>query len=145
MQQIRLDNGISIVNFSSPHPFHFITGEVLPACDADWVKKMSLDIEETETKLQTEPSRNVKNVKTWTDIELYISIPEVVENWIEKLTEDVRIDIVIVPFMMLQAMKDNNIFCVHKTNLSGLNTHKFRTIRVADRITKEIYSDRFCI
>ena len=47
---INLNNGIRIVNFSSPHPFNFVTGEILPACEKEWVRKMSLDIAETNSK-----------------------------------------------------------------------------------------------
>jgi len=119
-----------IINFSSPHSFEFITGEVLPARDEDWVKKMSLDITEAESK--REETLSGQN-KSWTDIELTIKIPEKVKAVIDQLRDDNRIDIVLVPFMMLQAMKDAN-----------LNIDKFRTIRVADRISKKIYSDRFC-
>ncbi|MDP6770943.1 MAG: hypothetical protein QF704_09640, partial [Anaerolineales bacterium] len=29
---IKLDNGLNVVNYSSPHPYTFDTGEVLPMC-----------------------------------------------------------------------------------------------------------------
>ena len=130
MQRLHLKNGIAIVNFSSPHPFEFNTGEKLGACDADWTKKMSLDIKETETVTS---SNEYLPVRTWTDVQLNISIPKDVKKVLDELTNDRYVDIVLVPFMMLEAMKSE-----------GLNTSKFRTIRVADRITKEIYPDRFC-
>ena len=39
---IVLNNGLTVVNYSSPHPYTFDTGEVLPACDQDLVTKHSL-------------------------------------------------------------------------------------------------------
>ncbi|MAH43347.1 hypothetical protein CL614_06575 [archaeon] len=130
MQRLHLQNGIAIVNFSSPHSFKFITGEELGACDVDWTKKMALNIKETETVTL---SNEYSPERTWTDVQLDISIPKNVKKVLDELTNDRYVDIVLVPFMMLEAMKSE-----------GLNTSKFRTIRIADRITKEIYSDRFC-
>src|SRR3990167_10841593 len=33
--KVTLRSGITIANFSSPHPFRFTTGEELPGCDAE--------------------------------------------------------------------------------------------------------------
>jgi len=52
---ITLDNGITIANWSSPHPFTFTTGEVLPACEPDRAKEMSLKIKETKVPYSNMP------------------------------------------------------------------------------------------
>ena len=135
---ITLDNGITIANWSSPHSFTFTTGEILPGCWPKRVNEMSLDITETEVPYSNMP--DVLNDKTndvkvlWNDIRIKVSIPNIVRTDLIKLQRNKSIDIILVPFMLLSAMSE-----------SGLNRGKCRVIRVADRVTKEIYPDRFCI
>ena len=124
---ITLSNGLTIANFSSPHPFNFITGEVLPACDDTWAKEMMLDINETEYHVN-------EDGLVWTDVSLKIDVPKNVRTELYKLMHNSAIDIVLVPHMVLQAMKDYPMI-----------TDKCRVIRCADRITKEIYPAKFCI
>ena len=128
---ITLENGINIANFSSPHPFNFITGEILPACEDKWSNRMKLDIEEIE---HSDPEGFGIE---WVDVELKISIPRHVREALYILMHYDHIDIILVPHMVLQAMKNHNGH--------GMITDKCRVIRCADRITKEIYSDKFCI
>jgi hypothetical protein len=125
---ITLKNGINIANFSSPHPFNFITGEILPACEDKWSNRMKLDIEEIE---HSDPEGFGIE---WVDVELKISIPKHVREALYILMHYDDIDIILVPHMVLQAMKNHSMI-----------TDKCRVIRCADRITKEIYSDKFCI
>jgi len=127
---IILKNGIRIANFSSPHPFNFVTGERLLACEDEWVNKMKLDIEEVEY------FHGGSGIE-WVDVELKISIPKHVREALYILMHDSHIDIILVPHMVLQAMKNHKKY--------GMITDKCRVIRCADRITKEIYSDKFCI
>ena len=124
---ITLSNGLTIANFSSPHPFIFTTGEVLPACEDAWAKEMMLDINETEYPVN-------EDGLMWTDVSLKIDVPKNVRTELYKLMHKNAVDIVLVPHMVLQAMKDHPMI-----------TDKCRVIRVADRITKEIYPDKFCI
>ncbi len=135
---IELNNGIKIANWSSPHSFTFVTGEVLPACDNDRAKEMALDIKETEVPYSNVPdvlmgkSNNVKVL--WNDIRMQTTIPKPVRADLVKLQRSKSIDIILVPFMMLSAMKD-----------SSMPIGKCRVIRRVSRISKEIYSDKFCI
>lgn len=121
---ITLDNGIRIANWSSPHEFKFTTGEILPACPPERAKAMSLDIDET-----------VVNQEKWDDIVLDTNIPDSVYEDIEELKYNDEIDIILVPFMVLDALKSSYPWIADKC----------RVIRVADRVTKEIYPDKFCI
>jgi len=52
--RIILGNGLHIVNFSSPHPFHFITGEQLPACDTDRASRFPAITSEEEERQYTQ-------------------------------------------------------------------------------------------
>jgi len=133
---ITLDNGLTIANFSSPHPFKFTTGEVLPACDDKWVKKMSLGIEEKVVKSAYGLSlgRRKDNPVQISDIRISTYMIQTLVDAIDKLNEDDNIDIVLIPLMLMKALKDG-----------GWPHKKCRCIRVADRITKEIYPDKFCI
>tara|TARA_R100001480_G_scaffold31749_1_gene43064 strand:- start:102 stop:530 length:429 start_codon:yes stop_codon:yes gene_type:complete len=135
---ITLDNGLRIANWSSPHPFKFNTGEVLPACEPNRAKSMSLKIEETEVPYSNMPDTlngKADDVKVlWNDIRIKVSIPDVVHIDLMKLQRNKSIDIILVPFMLLSAMSQ-----------AGLDRGKCRVIRVADRVTKEIHPDRFCI
>ena len=124
---ITLNNGITIANWSSPHEFKFTTGEVLPACTPERVNAMSIDIDET-----------VVSNKKWDDIKIKTSIPDVVRDDLKILQDDEDIDIILVPFMVLSAMKSLLM-------MKYPYFFKLRVIRVADRVTKEIYPDRFCI
>ena len=141
---ITLKNGINIANFSSPHPFNFITGEILPACEDKWSNRMKLHIEEIEhtNSIETINGTNFA-LKMSTDkvcvvdVELKISIQRHVREALYILMHYDDIDIILVPHMVLQAMKNHNGH--------GMITDKCRVIRCADRITKEIYSDKFCI
>ena len=124
---ITLSNGLTIANFSSPHPFNFTTGEVLPACDDAWAKEMMLDIDETEYHVN-------EDGLVWTDVSLKIDVPSNVRIELYELMHSDDIDIILVPHMVLQAMKDH-----------PMRIDKCRVIRCADRVTKEIYPDKFCI
>ena len=137
---VTLSNGLTVANFSSPHPFNFTTGEVLPACDSEWANEMKLDIEEIEYGMPKS-----FQVSVWTDVELNISIPPNVAEALHDLNHDDDIDIVLVPFMVLQAMKEYLMINKVAKEPFDIDNNKCRVIRVADRITKEIYPDKFCI
>jgi hypothetical protein len=121
---ITLLNGLRVANMSSPHPFNFTTGEVLPACSADEAQRLKLDSVEIE-----EPG-----IKGTIDIRLQFKLNEVVTTHLHELNAREDVDIILVPFPVLQAMKD-----------SHWAIGKCRVIRVADRVSKAICCDRFCI
>ena len=151
--QITLKNGLTIVNFSSPHPFTFTTGEILPACEPEWSKKMSLDIYEESTERRKTNDYNhgmIETVGLWSDTKISVGIPDVVRKNLLLVQTKLDIDIVLVSFMLLKALKDCDVYWGKKDLSNGRyhdhdNIWKCRTIRCADRITKEIYPDRFCI
>lgn len=121
---ITLKNGLAIANMSSPHPFTFTTGEVLPACSAEDAQKFKLEAIEVE----------YPGVKGTTDISLQWRITPEVRSLLEELNALPGIDIVLVPFPVMTAMKE-----------AGIPIGKCRVIRVADRVSKAIFPDKFCI
>lgn len=122
---ITLHNGVRIVNFSSPHPFNFVTGEILPGCSSERANHLMLQAEE----------RLVSNGGGWKDMILKFNMSKNVWDELSKLNNDSNIDIILVPLPVMQAWKTAN------SNITG----KLRTCRVADRVSKKIYSDIFCI
>ena len=138
---IELSNGLRVGNFSSPHPFTFTDGSVLPACDNETATHGMLDATETPVIVYDKRSRN--HVTKYQTIEIAFKlnsdVNKMIQWWI-KLYEDELVDVVIVPLPVMTA--------IHRS-MDGMGdwviTRPFRTIRVANRITKEIYIDKFCI
>jgi hypothetical protein len=123
---VTLSNGLRVANFSSPHQFLFEDGTVLEACSPERAKRLMLVQHETE----------VPTGKQWTDIELRFDMSEVVVSALKEPHADEEVDIVLVPFPVLQVLQH--------TELLGL-FYKCRVIRVADRVTKAIHIDKFCV
>lgn len=119
---ITLKNGIRVANLSSPHSFKFITGEELPACSAEVANRLKLEQVEKE----------VPGIKGTIDIELTFQMSAAVREELDVLSGREDIDIVIVPFPVMNALKEERPI------------GKFRVCRVADRVTKAIFSDKFC-
>jgi len=117
-----LKNGLRVANFSSPHSFTFTDGSVLEACSAKRAKKLMLEHVEVEHKMQR-----------WTDIELKFEMSEPVMLEVLALIQRSDIDIVLVPLPVLELVREKGW------------TTKIRGIRVADRVTKTIHCDRFCL
>lgn len=120
---VTLTNGIRVANFSSPHPFTFDDGTVLPACDPERSRSLTLEAVERPTPRGS-----------WTDIELWFRPTRIVDTALAELESDPDITIILVPLPVMEAMKD-----------CGRNIGKCRVCRVADRITKTICANRFCI
>ena len=104
---ITLKGGLKIGNFSSPHPFTFTTGEVLPACSNERAKELMLVVNEVETQ-HPDVLEGDRIYHGWTDIEITFSISEEVLEELGKLTTDWRddkFDLLLVPFPVLNAVK----------------------------------------
>lgn len=129
---IILPNGTEILNFSSPHPFNFDTGEVLPACSAARSKALSLEAEETEFPAGTHGI----------DIALRFKMSDAVREELLRLAALVTEAplVVLVPFPVMQAIKATWDLDVDQVCMTP-----FRCVRSADRVTKVIYHNRFCV
>lgn len=134
---VTLTNGLRVANFSSPHPFKFVDGTTLPACAEARSRALMLDAREQTLKshaTQTNVSSNGMHVHVpFTDIILRWEMTEAVAEALVALQADQNVDIVLVPLPVMTALKEG-----------GYEVGKARVIRVADRVTKEIYIDRFC-
>ena len=120
---IKLYNGLNVMNFSSPHSYVFVTREVLPACSDEVAQKYKLDSDHT-----------LHDRGVYSDVLIKYNISNEMCDVLVKASEYNGIDIILVPFMVLSAMKDIPMI-----------TDKCRVIRVVDRVTKVIHSNKFCV
>lgn len=132
MPTIVLGNGLKVANFSSPHTFTFDTGEVLPACSSERAESLMLKATEVEI---THPK--------WVDIDLNFEMsPAIADAHTQACLQAVEegIDIVLVPFPVMKVFRESLY-----SRPEDIMKSPFRVIRSADRVTKSIYSSRFCI
>lgn len=129
---ITLSNGLKVANFSSPHSFTFTDGSVLPACSNERSIKYSLIV--NEDKLF-----NVKNNIAFTDVNISFTLDKESIRELDKLHKRTDIDIIICSLPVISAIKYANL------DLEYITIGKCRCIRVANRITKEIEINKFCV
>lgn len=114
-----------VVNFSSPHLFAFETGEVLDRCPDETANYLKLDSVEQITRHPLIPDVE--------DIELQFRMSPPVRRALEVLEANAQIQVILVPLPVLSAMK-----------AAGMHVGKARVCRVADRVAKTIYANRYC-
>ncbi len=127
-----LSNGLRVANFSSPHPFTFTDGTVVPPVEDDLARRLMLDVGET---IQSERNRKFKSVKL--EWGLSERVADEIDYWFTFFAMK-KVDVVIVPLPVMTAL--HSIW-----NEKSILKSPFRVIRVADRITKAIHTDTFCI
>jgi hypothetical protein len=127
-----LSNGLRVANFSSPHPFTFIDGTVIPAVDADKARNLMLEVDEKSI-----PQRSSKFKTVELDWSLSERVADEIDYWFTFFAMK-KVDVVLVPLPVMTALK--SIW-----NQKDILKSPFRVIRVADRITKSIHIDKFCI
>ena len=132
---VTLTNNLRVANFSSPHPFNFEDGSILESCSPDRVKAGALNREDEE-----------RPWGMWDRDDIVAVVPkftlsDTVWGLIVELEQQKDVDIVLVPFPVLEALR----------NAKGIDgipylemVTKVGTICVKDRQTKEIYINRFC-
>ena len=121
-----LESGLIVGNFSSPHAFTFTDGTVLPACSAS--RSALGALEAHEDMVQNKKGR-------WTDIKISFTLSEQCRLGLHEASK-AKCDIVIVPRVVLEALEKSG----RDTSVS-----KFRTIRMADRVKKIAFADKFCV
>lgn len=126
------EKGIRVVNYSSPHPYTFHTGEVLPACSDEVAQ---------ETKLEANHGK-VYNDKGWLDVSISYCLSKMQHEELPKLVAFNEIDIILVPYPVLNALKSELNW---ETYWADIVWEKIRVCKLHDRVTKVIRSDEFCI
>ena len=122
-------SGLTVVNFCSPHQFDFDNGDALPPCSTERVKALSLgSADKTEEK--TLPSG-----KRISLVSKVFILTEAILGELKVLEDDVQVDVVLVPFPLLQALQQGGY---------GLFFSKPVTVSV-DRLSKKASSTHFCV
>lgn len=125
MQTVTLSNGKRVGNFSSPHPFIFEDGTVLPACSDYQADKLKVDFIEKEYE--------------GGDIELDFRLSTEVKFEMLRWQNDYKlgkVDVVFCPLPMMTALKSSGY---------GIMKSPFRSIRMVDRIKKLVSITKQCI
>jgi len=131
MPIVTLSNGLRVANFSSPHPFTFVDGTILPACSNDRARALMLDVTEDINP------HNIGGVDIGL-IELSFQLSGDVDAEVTRLLklEHKGFDLVLCPLPVLNAI--SSIGWRHPVEKI------FVGIRIADRVTKTCYIDKFC-
>lgn len=131
---VTLSNGLRVANFSSPHPFTFEDGTVLPACDAERCNALKMLVH--ENVMNRRCVETAQGPCEFQDIELVTLLGDDVECALHQLENDPNIDVVIVPLMLMEQLRNFR---------NDYPDFKFRVIRMADRIKKIAKVNVFCI
>ena len=130
---IKLNSGVTVMNFSSPHEYVFNTGEVLPACSDDVAQKYKLDSDHT-----------LHDRGVYSDVLIKYNISNEMCDVLVKASEYNGIDIILVPYPVLNAWSTMVRQDVHEVAWCEQVLLKIRTCKLDDRVTKAIRSDQFC-
>ena len=138
---IKLNNGLNIMNFSSPHSYAFTTGEILPACHADVAQRYKLD---------SDHLRHDRGV--YSDVLIKYEISDHMFKVLLNATIYNGIDIILVPYPVLDAWSSmvrlESTFDVEDEMWTMSDAErvllKIRTCKLDDRVTKVIKSNEFC-
>jgi len=136
---VTLSNGLVVANFSSPHEFRFTDGSVLEACSADAANKLLLELKEEETvsALQFYERQNCKvNFDEVKDTYLKYYMSDIVSEELIDLGK-IAIDCILVPLPVATAIASIN------SNERGYKIA--RVCRVADRVKKTVYHNKFSL
>ena len=130
---IKLYNGLNVMNFSSPHSYVFVTREVLPACSDEVAQKYKLDSDHA-----------LHDRGVYSDVLIKYNINDDMFNILVKATEYNGIDIILVPYPVLDAWSAMVRQDVYEVAWCEQVLLKIRTCKLDDRVTKAIKSDQFC-
>jgi hypothetical protein len=136
---VHLSNGLRVVNFSSPHPFNFVDGSELAACSKDRSKALELGRKgDIERPWQNALHAVKGEVLAVTPV---FSITPAVEAELDALQECWDVDIILVPFPVLQLLREQSIGQDWPHAMDRFS--KVGTVIMADRITKAAAIDKF--
>lgn len=131
-----LSNGLKVANFSSPHPFTFTDGTIIPAVENELSRKLMLNVSEQPYDQKINDTLTIQNVVIKFDLSK--NVLEEMFEW-QDLYNKGLVDIVLLPLPVFNLIKGQQV------NPHAIMRTPFRVIRVADRITKTIHIDKFCI
>jgi hypothetical protein len=123
---IELSNGKLVANFSSPHPFTFTDGSVLPPVSNEDSERLKIQFNEV-----VHP-----NGDTELSFELTEAVREQMGYWMDKWNSG-EVNVVFCPLPMITAIKN--------LNPNSVIHSPFRSVRMEDRIAKLVSIEKQCI
>lgn len=126
--RLTLDSNLCVVNFSSPHAFDFENGQSLAACSPERCKAMSMGSADVIAP------KTLPTGKVFEAVSKSFTLTDELVGELKELQNDVTVDIILVPFPLLQALQEQ-----------GLPRDKVATVFVVDRVSKKISTRRFCV
>jgi len=132
---IKLNSGIKIANFSSPHRYKFHTGEELMACEDEVANDMKLN-----------ENHYYYQQKGWEDVEIRYELSDKIYDDLLELSSEDGIDIILVPYPVMNCVKESALKVGGASTFDGIQSilNKIRVCKLDDRVTKVIRSDKFC-
>lgn len=134
MEIVTLSNGLKVGNFSSPHPFTFVDGSVLPAVSNEEAEKYKILFYEVPVYgaeytygLSFELSQDV--------------LPRMSIFYNMYLNK--KVDFVLCPLPMIKAIKDAINYKQPELDFNDIRKSPFRCVRMEDRIKKLASIDKF--
>jgi hypothetical protein len=127
MTIITLSNGKKVGNFSSPHPFIFEDGSILPAVSFEEAERLKVEFIET----------HLSKGDVMLDFEVSQDILDEMKKWM-RLHATGQVDVVFCPLPMIHALK-------RRWDKDSLIYYPFRAIRIEDRIKKLVSIHKQCI
>lgn len=125
---VELSNGKLVANFSSPHPFTFTDGNILPAKSKIESERLKVNFhEDTDTNGDVRLSFSLSNEVGYEII-----------YWLRLYAEN-KINVVFCPLPMITALKNKN------TMIDDLKKTPFRAVRMEDRMAKLVSIEKQCI
>ncbi len=136
MPVVTLKNGLMVGNFSSPHPFTFTDGTILERCHAERSKALELITNEVVI-ISSIQDVQVSHIQLTFALSADVSLAL---NTAHLKHLAFKVDIVLVPLPVMQCIRE--MFDNHQATILK---HPIRVIRTADRETKVIHTDKFCL
>jgi hypothetical protein len=124
MDVVMLSNGKNVANFSSPHPFTFEDGTVLPARSNEEAQKLKVNFIEHKDPDAIEGY----SVDMQLTFELSNAVREQMKQW-ELIWLEGHVDVVFCPLPMIKALRAIDY---------DVKASPFRCIRMMDRVKKTL-------
>lgn len=125
---ITLSNGKRVANFSSPHPFTFTDGSVLPAVSNEEAERLKVTFIESEPSIEGD---------IFLAFELSDAVLAEMDKWVAE-SQNGNVDVIFCPLPMITAIRSTK-------GLGYSLRNRFRAIRIEDRIKKLVSIDKQCL
>lgn len=139
-QIVKLTNGLRVGNFSSPHDFVFEDGTVLPAVSDDKSRRLKVDFIERFHAHQTPVHCSERIDIVSLNFELSGDVFKEISEWIG-LSDEGHVDLVLCPLPMITALKKDKAM-LNSLRVAG-HQYLFVAVRIADRVKKQLYINKF--